>query len=91
MNSFKHFNGVPPPVLIKMESSREKNSDRLVSLRSPAAASTWFSDDLLQLLVQAFLPLGECDQPLLPHPLQVHLLHTRTHASAGRKHVFHLF
>lgn len=41
---------------------------------------TWFGNYLLQLLVQILLPLGESEQPLFPHSLQVHLL--RTHARA---------
>lgn len=39
---------------------------------------TWFGDRLLQLLVQILLPLSDHVQPMLSHPLQVHLLHTDT-------------
>lgn len=44
-----------------------------------AVFSTWFADDLLELLVQILLPLGQNLQPLIPHPLQVRLLHVSTH------------
>lgn len=44
-----------------------------------AVFSTWFADDLLELLVQILLPLGQNLQPLSPHPLQVRLLHVSTH------------
>lgn len=49
--------------------------------RVTAVFSTWFADDLLELLVQILLPLGQNLQPLSPHPLQVHLLHVSTHTT----------